>query len=130
MLDHLRRERESETLQQALVQADAPLELMQALFGTGAHEYTRLRRMLTINPTCGRTPEADEAQSAALWEAWKHCEPAPTLALTPTLYLSLHQATGISLRIIWNLIQRWRTYGAADESGPRRMPADGLRVPD
>ena len=114
MLDHLRRERDSEVSQRELVQADASLEMMQALFGTGGHEFTRLRRMLTVNPTFGRTPEADEAQEAALWAAWQQLGTDSTSALTPADYLSLHRETGISVRIIWNLIERWRTYGAVE----------------
>ena len=114
MLDHLRRERDSEVSQRELVQADASLEMMQALFGTGGHEFTRLRRMLTVNPTFGRTPEADEAQEAALWAAWQQLGADSTSALTPADYLRLHRETGISVRIIWNLIERWRTYGAVE----------------
>jgi len=111
MLDHLRRERESDALQRELVQADASLEMMQALFGTSAHEYTRLRRMLTVNPAFGRTPEPDELQEATLWAAWKKLGAEPSSALKPADYLSLYRETGISIRIIWNLIERWRTYG-------------------
>ncbi len=112
LLDHLRRERETEEAQRELVQADASLEMLQSFFGIGAHEYTRLRRMLTINPTFGRTPEADEAQATALWTAWKALATEATSELTPADYLSLHRATGLSIRIIWNLIERWRAYGS------------------
>ena len=114
MLEHLRRERESEGLQRELVQADAPLDMLQALFGTSAHEYTRLRRMLTVNPTFGRTPEADDTEAAELWKAWKHYGDPSSSEYTATDYLNLHRATGISVRIIWNLLQRWRTYGGVD----------------
>jgi Protein of unknown function (DUF2857) len=122
MLDHLRREREAEGLQRELVQADAPLEMLQALFGTGAHEYTRLRRMLTLEPAFGRTPEADEAQATALWAAWKSLIIEPTVELTAMHYLNLHHSTGISLRIIWNQVQRWRVHGAGD--APHEHPQD------
>jgi hypothetical protein len=57
MIDHLRRQRESEELQQVLIAADAPLEMMQTLFGLGFREYTRLRRMLTVDPSVGRPAE-------------------------------------------------------------------------
>jgi hypothetical protein len=40
---HLRREREAEGLQKTLIEADAPFELMQRLFGLSSREYTRLR---------------------------------------------------------------------------------------
>ena len=111
MLDHLRHERDSDEFQRELIQADAPLEMMQSLFGITAHEYTRQRRMLTVNPMYGRTPDADEAQEVALWDAWKRLGTDEASPLTPSAYLSLYRETGISLRIIWNLVERWRTYG-------------------
>lgn len=36
MLTHLRQQRESETVQRDLIQADAPLEMMRSLFGVGS----------------------------------------------------------------------------------------------
>lgn len=122
MLDHLRRERETEAIQRELVEADAPLEMMNALFGISAHEYTRLRRLLTVNPAVGRTPEADEAQSAALWDAWQALGPEVTVNMTPTDYLTLYRTTGILPRILWNLIQRWLAYGATDVTGALKVP--------
>ena len=129
MLEHLRRERETEAIQREFVEADAPLEMMQALFGTSAHEYTRLRRLLTINPAVGRTPEADEAQSAALWEAWQALGSEVCGNMAPTHYLHLYQITGLSPRILWNLIQRWSAYGVTDPTGALKIPkmrADAL----
>ncbi len=61
MMDHLRQQREAEETQQALIVADAPLEMMQTLFGIrGAKEYSRLRRTLSVNPSVGRPPDPDE----------------------------------------------------------------------
>jgi hypothetical protein len=114
MLEHLRRERESEGLQRTLIEADAPLEMMQALFGTGAHEYTRFRRLLTLSPAFGRTPEPDETESAALWAAWQALAPVTGEPTTAAQYLELHRTTGISLRIVWNMVQRWSQYGPID----------------
>lgn len=107
MLDHLRRERESEELQRTLIKADAPLEMMRALFGTDSHEYTRLRRLLTLSPAVGRTPEPDEEQSATLWNTWQVQSPKPGEPVQALQYLDLHRTTGIPLRIVWNMLQRW-----------------------
>ena len=112
MLDHLRRGRESDEMQRELIQADAPLEMIEALFGTSPHEYTRLRRMLTPNPVFGRTPEADEEQSTVLWKAWQGSDIDRAAPPRAADYLNLHRSTGISLRIIWNLLLRWSDYGA------------------
>ncbi len=54
MLEHLQRQRESEDLQRAMIVADAPLEMMQQLFGLSSREYTRWRRLLTLAPSVGR----------------------------------------------------------------------------
>ena len=112
MLTHLRQQRESETVQRDLIQADAPLEMMRSLFGVGSREYTRLRRLLTVDPSTGRPAEPDEATSHAVWRAWsERMKEDPTASLTPEDYLALGEDTGASLRAVWNLIQRWAEYG-------------------
>jgi hypothetical protein len=112
MIDHLRRQRESEELQQVLIAADAPLEMMQTLFGLGSREYTRLRRMLTVDPSVGRPAEPDEASTHKLWNAWiQRVEREDDGPLSPNEYLAIHRETNISMRAIWNLTQRWNQYG-------------------
>ncbi len=112
MIEHLRRQRESEELQQVLIAADAPLEMMQTLFGLGSREYTRLRRMLTVDPSVGRPAEPDEESTHTLWNAWVQLvdqkEDGP---LPPNDYLAIQRETGMSMRAIWNLTQRWNQYG-------------------
>ena len=118
MLTHLRQQRESETVQRDLIQADAPLEMMRSLFGVGSREYTRLRRLLTVDPSIGRPAEPDEATSHAVWQAWsKRVREDPTSSLTPEDYLALGEDTGASLRAVWNLIQRWAEYGDLSHEG-------------
>ncbi len=130
MMDHLRRQREAEETEQALIAADAPLEMMQTLFGLGAREYSRLRRALAVAPAVGRPPEADEETAHRLWHAWEqrvnHEESNP---LSAAEYLELHGETGVSLRAIWNLTQRWSQYGdlngVADAEPVGQDGADG-----
>lgn len=119
LVEHLQGQRESEELQQQLIRADAPLEMMHRLFGMSSREYTRWRRLLTLAPSVGRPPELDEPTNHRLWYAWKAliddqgedegCE------LTAEAYLSLYQATDIPLRAIWMLTQRWYQDGLPDE---------------
>jgi hypothetical protein len=113
MVDHLQQQRQSEEWQQALIAADAPLEMLQTLFGVGAREYTRLRRVLTVEPSVGRPLEPDESTSHRLWAAWKTrvggSEEGEVLA--PEAYLELHHETNISMRAVWNLTQRWAQFG-------------------
>jgi hypothetical protein len=112
MIEHLRRQRESEELQQVLIAADAPLEMMQTLFGLGSREYTRLRRMLTVDPSVGRPAEPDEDSTHTLWNAWaQRADREDDGPLPAKEYLAINQETGISMRAIWNLLQRWSQYG-------------------
>lgn len=112
MMDNLREQRESEETQQTLIAADAPQEMMQALFGLGPREYSRMRRLLSVEPSVGRPPEPDEERTHRLWHAWvDRVGDDESRALSPKAYLELQAEIGLSLRAIWNLIQRWDLYG-------------------
>ena len=112
MMDHLRAQRESEELQRTLIGADAPLEMMQTLFGLGPREYSRLRRMLSVDPSVGRPPEPGEDSTHTLWHAWQaRVGEEETDPLLPEAYLEIHEETQLSMRAIWNLTQRWAQYG-------------------
>ena len=115
MLANLRAAREAEELQRDLIQADAPLEMMRRLFGVGSREYTRLRRMLALDPAVGRPPEPDEATSHKLWRALSaHLPSDADEALDPKHYLAVHKESGAPMRAIWTLVQRWLEYGDVD----------------
>lgn len=128
MIANLRATREAEELQRDLIQADAPLEMMRSLFGVGSREYTRLRRMLALEPAVGRPPEPDEETSHKLWRALSaHLEPDADEALDPKQYLAVHEESGAPMRAIWNLAQRWLEYGdvyaCADQPSAAKEPA-------
>ena len=119
MLDNLRHQRESDDLQRELLVADAPLEMMQQLFGWSSREYTRWRRLLTLAPSVGRPPELNETDTHALWYAWQErIEAREQNALSATDYLDLQQQTGIGIRSIWALVQRWENYGEGFSATP------------
>lgn len=119
MIEHLRHQRTSEELQQTLIAADAPLEMMQALFGFSSREYTRWRQVLTVAPSVGRPPHPDEASAHTLWYAWHALvEDREQESLTAEEYLALHRQTGVGLRAIWNMVQRWVEFGNPDSSPP------------
>jgi hypothetical protein len=112
MMDHLRRQREAEETEQALIAADAPLDMMQTLFGLGGKAYGRLRRALSLDPSVGRPPEPDEDNTHRLWHAWnQRIDGEESEVLSAAEYLELHAETGVSMRAIWNLTQRWSQYG-------------------
>jgi hypothetical protein len=112
MIDHLGEQRVMEDMIQALIIADAPQEMMQVLFGLNQRDYTRLRRTLSVDLAIGRPPELDEASSHRLWEAWSdRVDGEESGLLIPEQYLAIHGETGLSMRAIWNLTQRWAQYG-------------------
>ena len=112
MIDHLREQRESEETLRTLIAADAPHEMVQVLYGLNTRDYTRLRRILSVDPSVGRPSEPDEASSNRLWEVWSsRVDGEETGLLTPEGYLELQQETKVPLRAIWNLTQRWAQYG-------------------
>lgn len=118
MMDHLRQQRESEETQQTLIAADAPLDMMQTLFGLGPREYSRMRRMLSVDPSVGRPPEPGEESTHRLWHAWiEQVGDDESGPLSPMAYLELHAEIELSMRAIWNLTQRWDQYG--DLTGQR-----------
>jgi len=128
MIANLRATREAEEVQRDLIQADAPLEMMRSLFGVGSREYTRLRRMLALEPAVGRPPEPDEETSHKLWRALSaHLQPDADEALDPKQYLAVHEESGAPMRAIWNLAQRWFEYGdvyaCADQPSAAKEPA-------
>lgn len=79
MLEHLQRQRETEDLQRTMIVADAPLEMMQQLFGLSSREYTRWRRLLTLAPSVGRPSEPSEEDTHKLWYAWEDRKQALSL---------------------------------------------------
>ena len=112
MMDHLRNHRESEETQRSLIAVDAPQGMMNTLFGVGPREYSRLRRMLSVAPSIGRPTDLNEDESSRLWSAWNEIEDKEaTGPQSPDTYLALHTKTGLPMRAIWNLTQRWEQDG-------------------
>ena len=112
MIEHLSEQRALEDTIQILISADAPQEMMQVLFGLNQRDYTRLRRTLSVDLAIGRPPELDEASSHRLWEAWStRVDGEESGLLIPEQYLTIQAETGLSMRAIWNLTQRWAQYG-------------------
>jgi len=111
-IGRLREWRESGELQKAMIAADASAEMMEELFGTGAREYVRLRRMFMVETVQGRPPEPSEEEIRILWDAWKaRMQDRDDALLQRSEYLAIHEETGISLRTIWSQTRRWATYG-------------------
>lgn len=111
LIANLQSARHSEEVQRDLIRRDAPLEMMRSLFGMGSREYTRLRRILAVQPAIGRPPEPDEDTAHQLWRLIAAEQDAcDGEALTATQYLGISQATGASMRCVWRHAQRWEDY--------------------
>ena len=112
MVDELRDRRKSAELQKLLIGADAAQDMMEKLYGMGAREYARLRRMLVVETISGRPPEPNEAETQTLWNAWKQrIEGREEMSLLGEDYLDMHEETSITLRTIWSQTRRWTEYG-------------------
>ncbi|MDE0249999.1 MAG: DUF2857 domain-containing protein [Gammaproteobacteria bacterium] len=111
MIEHLHSQRESEEALQSLIAADAPQEMVEVLFGLKPRVYSRLRRNLSVEPSVGRPAELDEESANLLWEVWSRWVDGGEGEPTPKAYLDIHQETGIAMRAIWSLTQRWSMYG-------------------
>ncbi|MCP4128102.1 MAG: DUF2857 family protein, partial [Gammaproteobacteria bacterium] len=105
----------------------APHDMMQILFGLNTRDYTRQRRILSVDPSVGRPSEPDEESSHRLWRAWSsRADGEASGLLTPDEYLELQRETGVPLRAIWNLTQRWTQYGnLTDQNDEDSMQAGG-----
>lgn len=102
MLSHLKARRESEDVQLALIEADAPLDMMQTFFGTSGREYAKLRRTLLTKISIGRPSEPTESEIEKIWSAWRERKATHDDALLPPdAYLAIHQETGVAMRAIW-----------------------------
>ena len=106
VLDQVRWEHEHRALRMEFVRRDAPAEMMQALFGMGAKEYAACRRAAEMPPSVGRPSEPDEETAHRVWQAWQDAGVEPGQA-GPRDWLAVADATGVSLRVIWRLVQRW-----------------------
>jgi hypothetical protein len=108
LIAYLRREREAERLQRTLIQADAPFEMMQRLFGLSSRDYTRMRRLYGVPPAVGRPPEPDPDVSHRVWAVVRElAQRHPPGEYSGEAYLEMADKSGAPLRAVWQLTQRW-----------------------
>ena len=100
--------REKETLQRALIRADAPSAMMHALFGMAGREYTQLRRVLDVETGVGRPAILDDDMANRLWSLlrWR-LRADRERPLEPHEFLALHDEHGVPLRALWIQARDW-----------------------
>ena len=108
MMDLLKRDRRSEDLLSELIKKDAPLEMLRELYGMSAREYSTRRRHLPSNLGQGRPQLPKREIEDKLYSAWRRMvRDGDSYDLPASGYLSLHEETGVSMRAIWRLVDRW-----------------------
>jgi len=121
ILAHIRREREAEDAKRHLLENDAPMALMGALYGMTGAEYAGRRKLLGLTSGAGRVPEPNEDQDHAVWAAFKSLGKADADNLTGNDWLTLMDRTGVPMRIIWYVVQH---YGAQDDGPDKTLEVD------
>ena len=105
MMKHLHHELESDALQDELIRHEAPISMMNSLFGMTSAEYVQRQKVLGIpRGGAGRPPQLKEEEEHRAWLAWSAVD-----ANQPDTQRYLHVArdTGLPLRALWSLIQSW-----------------------
>lgn len=115
MIELLAVMREEEALQHALIRADAPSDMMRALFGMAGREYTQLRRALDVEIGVGRPADLDDEVADRLWSVLRErLRGDRERPLEPHEFLDIHGEYGVPLRALWIHARRW-----AARLGPR-----------
>ncbi len=112
IMAHLQRELESDALQDELMHHQAPIIMMNSLFGMTTTEYIQRQKLLGIpRQGAGRPSHPSDDEQSAIWHSWIKTEGAPVAER----YLKVGQETGHPLRILWSLIQSWEHDRARDD---------------
>lgn len=108
LMGRLVRARQAQELRLALIEADAPRLMMQALFGMQERDYSRIRRRAGVTTGAGRPASFDEQTEHRLWRAVDDSlSDNPQRPLEPDQYLRVHHQHGVSMRSLWAYTHRW-----------------------
>ncbi len=121
VLAHIDHHRENETVAHYLLEHDAPLDMLHALFGMSGGEYADRRRMLGIESGTGRTREPREDEELAVWETYQVLGKDEVAHLTAHEWVEIFERCEVPLRNIWQLVNRWSASG-----DPLGDPRDGM----
>ena len=105
MMDHLSYEIENEALQDELIRHEAPIAMMNSLFGMSSAEYVQRQRLLGIPRSgAGRPAMLEEEDEIRVWQSWTGTDESSP---QPARYLQVAKETELPLRTLWSLIQSW-----------------------
>ncbi len=108
LMGRLVRARQAQELRLALIKADSPRLMMQALFGMKERDYSRTRCLAGVTTGAGRPASLDEQTEHRLWRAvGDSLSDNPQRPLEPDQYLRVHRQHGVPMRSLWAYTQRW-----------------------
>jgi len=121
LIEHVHHLRDRESVRDQLLRFDAPLALMNHLFGMDSNEYAERGRRLGVLRALGRPVDANEAEEALICEALTALGKPEGGDLSAEEYLALYKQTGLSLRTLWLVTHR---ASAAPPSRAHSTPSD------
>ena len=109
MVRYMKSQSETEDDLQALIDTDAPYEMVRDFFGSSTREYTRRRRASIGLTNAGRPQEPTEEEVDRLWDMWKASDRKDASGRLGSVrdYIDLAEESDVSLRSIWLLTERW-----------------------
>lgn len=107
LLEEIQRQGGDESTRIRLIQAGAPHELLQRLYGMSTREYARLRSTLDLPPAVGRPAEPDEETVLRISQAWDAAGHEGPHTLTGEDWLALGEAAQCDLRTVYRVVLRW-----------------------
>lgn len=105
MMSHLHLELEADALQDELIRHEAPITMMNSLFGMSSGEYIQRQKILGVARCgAGRPPQLNEEDETRAWKSWNAQDKTQP---ETHLYLNVAKETKLPLRILWSVIQNW-----------------------
>ena len=113
VIANLERDVAQDQLRDDLLKAGAPAAMMAHYWGMTGSDCAIRRRVLEAESPPGRPPKASDEQLERLWEIWRsisdvehECE----------RYLALARESGLSLSMIWPVIEEWKALAESTAS--------------
>lgn len=126
-IGQMKRETELERIKNELVQRDAPVAMLQELFGIGAKQYAVMRKAIGAAPGVGRPSGLAEEEVHAVWHTWERI--VGNGRPSPEHFLQIAEETGVSMRALWRLAQGWKAaHARRTRQDPQEGPSGGIQA--
>ncbi|MDH5181004.1 MAG: DUF2857 domain-containing protein [Gammaproteobacteria bacterium] len=106
IMAHVKQELAQDQLQDELLRLEAPITMMQTLYGMSTAEYLQRHTLLGLSSRgAGRPRHPSEEDQVSIWESWLRSEGK----LLPERYIQVAEETKQPLRALWSLLQAWES---------------------